>query len=56
MGWDREIAGVHFPTDIYAGRVLGQALAHALLANPEIKAQLETLKPELDEALAPHDH
>ncbi len=53
MGWDREIAGVHFPTDIYAGRILGQALAHNLLADPEIKAQLEALKPELDQALAP---
>ena len=38
VGWDREIAGVHFPSDIFAGRVLGHALANALLANPEIRA------------------
>lgn len=52
MGWDREILGVHFPTDIYAGRILGHALAHALLANPEVHAQVEALKPELERALA----
>ena len=51
VGWDREIAGVHFPSDIFAGRVLGHALANALLANPEIRAQLDELKPELQQAL-----
>lgn len=56
MGWDREIAGVHFPTDIYAGRILGQALAHALLANPDVHSQLEALKPEIERALGSHEH
>lgn len=51
MGWDREIAGVHYPSDVYAGRVLGKALATALLAKPEIQSQLEALKPELEAAL-----
>lgn len=55
MGWDREILGVHFPTDIYAGRILGHALAHALLANPDVHAQVEALKPELERALAAHE-
>jgi acid phosphatase (class A) len=53
MGWDREIAGVHFPSDIFAGRILGQALAHALLANPEVRSQVDALQPELQKALAP---
>ena len=52
IGWDREIAGVHFASDIYAGRILGKALANALLANAEIKAQLEALRPEITQALA----
>jgi acid phosphatase (class A) len=52
MGWDREIAGVHFPSDIYAGRILGKALASKLMANPEVAAQLEALKSELQQALA----
>ena len=51
IGWDRELAGEHFPTDIYAGRVLGQALANALLANPDVRKQLEELKPELQQFL-----
>lgn len=49
IGWDRELAGEHFPSDIYAGRVLGQALATALLANPEVRKQLDELKPELQQ-------
>lgn len=51
IGWDREIAGVHFATDIYAGRVLGHALVKALLANPDVRKQLEDLKPELQQIL-----
>jgi hypothetical protein len=31
--------------------VLGQAVAKALLANPEVRKQLEDLKPELQEVL-----
>lgn len=52
IGWDREIAGVHFPTDIYAGRVMGQVLAHALMRNPELKKQLDAIKPEIEAALS----
>ncbi|HEY1684183.1 MAG TPA: phosphatase PAP2 family protein, partial [Tepidisphaeraceae bacterium] len=51
IGWDREIAGVHFPTDIYAGRVLGQALANDLLANPDFRNKLDQLRPELQAVL-----
>jgi acid phosphatase (class A) len=51
MGWDREIAGVHYPTDVYAGRILGKALASHLLAVPEVQAKLDELKPELQQAL-----
>lgn len=50
IGWDRVIAGLHHPSDIYAGRVLGQALAEALLADPKFKDELPTLKKELADA------
>ncbi|HEY4261101.1 MAG TPA: phosphatase PAP2 family protein [Schlesneria sp.] len=52
MGWDREIAGVHYSSDIFAGRVLGQALANALLVKPELRARLDELKPELQQVLS----
>jgi acid phosphatase (class A) len=47
IGWDRVIAGLHHPSDIYAGRVLGQALAEKLLANPRFQAELPPLKQEI---------
>ncbi len=34
IGWDRVLVGKHFPTDIQAGRVLGQAIFHELEASP----------------------
>ena len=34
IGWDRVEIGKHFPTDIYAGRTLGQAIVRELKANP----------------------
>ncbi len=51
-GWLRVQGGVHYPDDVFAGRVLGQALAQAFLQNPsfqhdlaEAKAELATAKP-----------
>ena len=32
IGFDRVIGGVHYPSDIYAGRVLGHNLARVILA------------------------
>lgn len=51
IGWDRVIAGEHHPSDIYAGRVLGQALAESLLADPKVQAELPALKQELADAV-----
>jgi membrane-associated phospholipid phosphatase len=34
IGWDRVLIGKHFPTGIYAGRVLGQAIVRQLLSSP----------------------
>ncbi|HWB54417.1 MAG TPA: phosphatase PAP2 family protein [Tepidisphaeraceae bacterium] len=50
IGWDRVILGDHFPSDIYAGRVLGKAIGRALLANSEFQADLAAVKQEIDQA------
>ena len=53
IGWRRVQGGVHYPTDVYAGRVLGQALARDLLANASLRADLAAAKVELGSAVAP---
>ena len=46
IGWDRVIAGVHYPSDIAAGRVLGQAIAQALLADRAFQRELAKVKAD----------
>lgn len=46
LGWDRVLIGKHFPTDIQAGRVLGQAIFHELLASPAFQSDLAAAKAE----------
>lgn len=47
IGWDRVLIGKHFPTDIYAGRVLGQAIVRELLASPAFQHDLTEAKAEV---------
>jgi acid phosphatase (class A) len=47
IGWDRVLIGKHFPTDIYAGRVLGQAIVRELLASPAFQYDLAAAKEEV---------
>ena len=47
LGWDRVLLGKHFPTDIYAGRVLGQALVREVLASPAFQRDLAEAKAEV---------
>ena len=47
IGWDRVLIGKHFPTDIYAGRVLGKAVVRELLASPDFQHDLAEAKAEL---------
>ncbi len=49
-GWLRVIGGVHFPSDIYAGRVLGQALAHEFLRSEKFQSDLAAARAELKTA------
>ncbi len=46
IGWSRVIAGVHYPSDIMAGRVLGMTLARAALAKPGFQEELAKAKEE----------
>ncbi len=46
IGWDRVIAGVHYPSDLLAGRVLGQALFQSMMANPNFQHDLKAAKEE----------
>lgn len=48
IGWDRVIAGMHHPSDIFAGRVIGQAAALALLANPRFQEELAAARVEFE--------
>jgi acid phosphatase (class A) len=41
IGFDRVRAGVHWPSDVEAGRKLGVALAEAFLARAEFRARME---------------
>jgi len=47
IGWLRVEAGCHFPEDVFAGRILGLSLAHALLQNAAFQHDLAEAKAEL---------
>jgi acid phosphatase (class A) len=50
IGWDRVLIGKHFPTDIYAGRVLAQAMVREFLASPAFQNDLAEAKAEVQAA------
>jgi membrane-associated phospholipid phosphatase len=53
VGWHRVLAGVHFPSDIQAGRVLGMAIAARMINSPAFQADLAAVKAELAAKRAP---
>jgi acid phosphatase (class A) len=50
IGWDRVLIGKHFPTDIYAGRVLGYAIVRELNASNTFQHDLEQAMAEIRDA------
>lgn len=52
-GWLRVLGGVHYPEDVFAGRVLGQALAREFLRSEKFQADLAAARAELEGAQAP---
>jgi acid phosphatase (class A) len=53
MGDSRAICGVHFPSDIEAGRTLGAAMVARLHAEPQFQADLAKAREELARAAPP---
>jgi acid phosphatase (class A) len=47
IGWHRVEIARHYPTDIYAGRVLAQAIVHAMKKNPAFKKDLAGAQAEI---------
>jgi acid phosphatase (class A) len=47
IGEDRELAGVHYPSDVAAGQKVGAEIAKQLLANPEFHAEMEKALDEI---------
>ena len=52
MGWHRVQIGRHYPTDIYAGRVLAVAIVKQLKKNDQFTADFNDVKAELAAAQA----
>ncbi len=50
IGWDRVLIGKHFPTDIYAGRVLAYAILRELHASTAFQHDLEQATAEIRDA------
>lgn len=48
IGDDRVIAGVHFPSDVIAGRKLAQAIMGQLMSDPEFQAEIKAARAEVD--------
>jgi len=51
FGWNRVIGGIHYPTDIEAGRLSGTAIAQTIMQHDDYKAEFEAAKAELRTAL-----
>jgi len=47
IGWHRVQIGRHYPTDIYAGRVLGQAIVQQLKKSERFKKDFAEAKSEI---------
>ena len=47
LGWHRVWIGRHYPTDIYAGRVLAHAIVRQMRANPDFQHDLAEAKAEM---------
>lgn len=45
--WSRVLGGAHFPTDVQAGRLLGERIARRMLASPEMTQALDDMRAEV---------
>jgi len=52
--WARVLGGAHFPTDVQAGRLLGERIAARMLASPAMPEALARMREEVASYRAPH--
>jgi acid phosphatase (class A) len=45
--WSRLVAGVHYPSDVAAGRIFGEAIAREMLKSPRLQKALGEVRAEL---------
>lgn len=50
IGWDRVLIGKHFPTDVYAGRVLGLAIVREVHSSTKFQHDVEQAMAEIRDA------
>jgi acid phosphatase (class A) len=50
-GLSREVGGMHYPSDVAAGRIAGTVIAEALWSSPRFQAQYEPARTELRAAI-----
>lgn len=53
-GLSRIYGGAHYPSDVVAGRRLGEAIAREMLKSPQTQAALAEIRAELATAIAAH--
>ena len=53
MGESRVICGMHYPSDVEAGRDLAAAMVARMRANPEFRADMEKARREVARLSAP---
>lgn len=49
--WSRLIGGAHYPSDVAAGKLLGEALGREMLKSPRLRHALEEVRAELTAVL-----
>lgn len=47
IGLGRQIGGVHYPTDVAAGKILGEAIGQKIVASPKFQEDLKVIRAEL---------
>jgi acid phosphatase (class A) len=52
IGWDRVVLGRHYETDVFAGRVLAQAIVNQLHESPKFQHDFAAAKAEIEAARA----
>jgi acid phosphatase (class A) len=45
--WSRMVGGAHYPSDVMAGRLLGEAIGREMLKSPKLRQAIEEVRAEL---------